>query len=1061
MNEFRLPRFSIHTPQQPPVSCHRPAVSLLLLILWRVLASLAAGEVLLAATVEESFEGEHISWAVAESGFRPRIVSHTRSREKPHRGIGCERIVLDVSSGTTLRLQTPIGKTRVIDEWRASLWVRADHPDIRLSVRVMLPNFIDPKTGRPVEVLVPGSISQDADRWEQLEVGTISTGLQQQLLALRAEHGPTGDLTGALATHLVLELSSSPGRYDVAIDDILLNGVVQDAVVATPAKGRQTATSVRDPHVRPAQRTVPANAEPTASPSAASPVESLADPSTGLARGVLEVGGLPFFPRALDHSGEPLEVIAAMGFNCVRLTTPASGELLAEARLAGIWVICPPPQLPDVDIRDPESLPVFSANWDRVLLWDMGSGLSEADVESLAERARRVRACDMRGGRAIIASADSGLRSISRHVDLLIARRTVLGTSVELADYLTWLRDRPRLMRPGTPLLATLSTELDPRTAQQAASLSGIGGRGLAVDPESLSLAAMTAVAAGTRGILFASSRRIDSDDHESRARGSAALAMNLKLKILEPWAAAGRFAASAQSSDSDVKAVVLEAARARMVVAWRCVQGSQIVARHYHGDIPKESSPLTLLVPGVPEAHQAWEVGPGGLRPLRQKRVTGGVSIVLDPFRSSSLVLLSGDPSVTAHVQQRVRELSPIALASARAQAAIVLADGAELLLKLPPAAMGNLPAAAMLSEAQRSAVAAEQIAASDPATAIAGLERAAAIAGQLERLAWERGVLATGSMVAGPLSTSDASLAEHWRFVEAIASTVPQEELLLGGAMERIEELSGNGWRHFAMNEPTVRTAVEISRTQPAGGKGSLLMSAKAANPTESPGTVETPPVWITTPPISPPSGKLLQIEARVWVPQPIKGSVDGLLVFDSIGGAALAERVGVTAGWRRLVLYRIVPADASGEPLVVTFALTGLGEAHIDNVSIRVLESSGQSEAGVPSTIVSTTPRPSSANGFPNPSEVLGQATATVPLPLPLPPVAAPTGPVQASAPKKTVPPPSTPQWPGMSLEWPKILPFGQSPNAPPPGPGGGKIDPFKRARPASSTADSPAS
>ena len=36
--------------------------------------------------------------------------------------------------------------------------------------------------------------------------------------------------------------------------------------------------------------------------------------------------------------------------------------------------------------------------------------------------------------------------------------------------------------------------------------------------------------------------------------------------------------------------------------------------------------------------------------------------------------------------------------------------------------------------------------------------------------------------------------------------------------------------------------------------------------------------------------------------------------------------------------------------------------------------------------------------------------------------------------------------------MNLEWPKLMPFGQSPNTPPPGPGGGRLDPFKRARPA---------
>jgi hypothetical protein len=759
------------------------------------------------------------------------------------------------------------------------------------------------------------------------------------------------------------------------------------------------------------------------------------DPPTGLSRGVLEVGGMPFFPRAIDHNGEPLEWLASLGFNCVRLPAPASSDLLAEAREAGLWVVCPPPQLPDVDVRDPESLPIFSSNWDRVLLWDMGSGLAEGDVEALAERARRVRACDMHAGRPLIASADSSLRNVSRHVDLLVARRTVLGTSLELTDYLTWLRERPRLTRPGTPILTTLSTELDPKTARQANALAGIGGRGLSVDPESLTLAAMSAVAAGTRGILFTSMRRLDGEDRESRARAAAARAMNLKLKLLEPWGAAGRFAATAQSSDPEVKAFVLEAARARMVLVWRSVQGSQVVARHYAGDMPKENTPLTLLVPGVPEAHQAWEVSPGGLRPVRQKRVTGGVSIVLDSFRSSGLLLLSGDPAVTAHVQERVRELTPIALASARSVAGLVLADGAELLARLPPSALGHLPAAAMLSEAQRNALEGEALAATDMAAAIAKIERAAAIGGQFERLTWERGVVATGSMVAGPLATSDATLAEHWRFVEALGSVQAGANLLPGGGMERIDELSGSGWRHFAVDQPEIRTAVEIARDDPASGAASLEIRAEPTNPAEAPVVVETPPVWITSPPIAAPTGKLLQIEARVWVPQAVKGSVDGLLVFDSIGGPALAERVGMTPGWRRLVLYRIVPADAAGEPLMVTFAMTGLGAARIDDVSIRVVDRG----AGVPGMVVSTSPQDPAVGSFPQPSELLGPAT----IPTPLPP-AQPTRPKRSD----TV---AAPAWPGMNLEWPKMMPFGQSPNTPPPGPGGGRIDPFKRARP----------
>jgi hypothetical protein len=1005
------------------------------------LAALAAANAA-AATIEDSHEEPATTWAVAESDVDHRLLSHARSRELPHRGAVCERFVIEASAGTTLRLATPVGDARVIDEWKASVWVRANRPDIRLSARVRLPNFVAAKTGRPVEVLVPGGISRDADRWEALEVGDIAAGLKQQQLALRAEHGPAGDLSGAVITHLVLELYSSPGSYDVAIDDLLVVGHITTLAAAPPPAeaGAPPRTGRRDPAVQPAQFVPPPTAPPQAAPQAAPPPPPPAETAGGINRGVLEVGALPFFPRALDHNGEPLEAVAALGFNCVRLTAPASSDLLAEARRAGVWVICPPPVLPDVDIRDPESVPVFSTNWDRVLLWDLGSGLAESDVDALAERARRVRACDTRAGRGLIASADSGLRSISRHVDMLVARRTVLGTSLELDDYLTWLRERPRLSRPGTPIIATLSTELDPRTARQAAALSGIGGRGLAVDPESLTLAAFTAVAGGSRGILFASSRRIDGDDRESRARAAAARTMNLRLKLLEPWAAAGRFSAAAQASDAEVKAVVIEAARARMVLVWRGVQGAQVVARHYAGDLPDDGASLTLLVPGVPEAHQAWEVVPGGLRPARQRRVTGGVSIVLDGFRSCGLVLVSGEPAVTGHVQERARALAPIALAAARAQAAIVLADGAEMLAKLPPSALGHLPAAKMLGEAQRAAAEGESLTATDPAAALARFERAAAIGGQFERLTWERGVVATGSIVASPLATSDATLGEHWRFIEALGGVAAGESLIPAGGMERIEELAGSGWRHFSLPQSDLRTAVEISRSDPAGGSASLRMRAEAVDPASAPDVVETPPVWITTPPIQPPAGKLLEIEARVWVPQPVKGSIDGLLVFDSIGGPALAERVGQTPGWRRLVLYRIVPQDAAGEPFSVTFALTGLGEARIDEVAVRVLDRSG----GVSGTVVSTSPQGRDARPFPQPSELLGPGTMAPTLPGP---TKTPAVDAQPDAPR---PLPAVPQWPGTTAEWPKLLNFGQPSNAPPPGPGGGRIDPFKRAR-----------
>ena len=161
------------------------------------------------------------------------------------------------------------------------------------------------------------------------------------------------------------------------------------------------------------------------------------------------------------------------------------------------------------------------------------------------------------------------------------------------------------------------------------------------------------------------------------------------------------------------------------------------------------------------------------------------------------------------------------------------------------------------------------------------------------------------------------------------------------------------------------------------------------------------------------------------------------DNVRVFDSLGGPALAERVGPSAQWRRLVLYRIVPADLDGEAFTVTFALTGLGEARIDDVSVRVLDRGAE----VPAMIVSNGPgREEGVRSFPTPGEVLSPPDIPATEAATLPAVSA----VTASPPAASTPA----AWPGMNLEWPK-LPFSSPTNAPPPGPGGGRIDPFKRA------------
>ena len=94
---------------------------------------------------------------------------------------------------------------------------------------------------------------------------------------------------------------------------------------------------------------------------------------------------------------------------------------------------------------------------------------------------------------------------------------------------------------------------------------------------------------------------------------------------------------------------------------------------------------------------------------------------------------------------------------------------------------------------------------------------------------------------------------------------------------------------------------------------------------------------------------------IHGWVQVPRAITGSVDGLMVIDSLAGEALALRCGATSGWQEFSLLR---AARSSGALVITFALTGVGEALLDDVTIQAISRPAVSSSSEP---------PASAGGY----------------------------------------------------------------------------------------------
>jgi hypothetical protein len=262
------------------------------------------------------------------------------------------------------------------------------------------------------------------------------------------------------------------------------------------------------------------------------------------------------------------------------------------------------------------------------------------------------------------------------------------------------------------------------------------------------------------------------------------------------------------------------------------------------------------------------------------------------------------------------------------------------------------EIPSCALSLASARAAIeqADQHLTSGDRPAAFQAARKATSPLGQCQRAQWEQAADALGPVTASPLAVCFGALPEHWTLVNAIrASSVGRNELA-GGDFESLAALLDAGWRHYQHPQDGLTTGVELSPKQPHGGRFCLRMWVQPADPKSPPALVETPPLWITTAPIFFEPGTLVCIRGRDHVPQPITGSVDGLLVFDSYGGEPLAHRIKQTSSWQEFIMYR---AATSHEPVTVTFAQTGIGEAWLDDVSISAVAPNLGATARVPFT------------------------------------------------------------------------------------------------------------
>lgn len=908
----------------------RPIVAVFLL----AVAS-ASGTVFGQTAWYENFEGMEASWREAEGNTQYRILDHGRVQNEAHTGKGSEWLRLSASGGSYVYIAHDVGRPIVIDELMPSVWIKSDKVGMQLAARIVLPRTIDPKNGRPVSTLVSGSSYTDVGRWQELRITDIPLLLNRQIRFLHGQLGPNVDEREAYVDAILLNVYSGPGVTNVWIDDLDIAGYVSSS---PPAQAQTVNPSPRVGNAAGNSGWTPKGSDsPRATPFVSVRPKKHEVKLTG---SVLTVDGRPFFPRAIEHQGEPLSVLKQLGFNTVWLKRLPPPEILEEADRLGLWVICPSPRPPRLDGGGDQTTVLADVGpaFDPVLMWDLGRDLTAEHLETTRNSVEQIRGADRRGARPLICRPSEELRGYSRldNEMILLIDRQPLGTSMELVDYSAWVRRQPLLARPGTPVWTTVQTQANEALRRQIAVLEPGNPTPLEVSYEQMRLVALTAIASNIRGLLFLSSAPLDASNADARQRALAIQLLNLELELVEPWGAAGNFVTTAASSKAEVTATVLRTERARLLLPIWYSPGAQCVPAQ------SASTNLSLVAPGVPESANAFELSPGGVKPIGHKRVTGGMRVNLADFGLTAEVLLAQDPLVVNSIIQRSAGIARQAAQLQRDLAVHKLYAAQLIAAQLDRRVSAKAPTAAWLDTARKNLQWCDaQLAAGDYTAARLGANRAMNSLRMVERFYWENAVKELSSPVTSPAATAFQTLPCHWRLIDHIRGSRFGPNLLPGGDFENLNLMYQSGWRYLKSSAAGVQTAADLVTGSAYGGALGLRLIVAPDDPQNPPAMLETPPIRFISPSITVEAGQIVCIHGWVNVPKPIAGSVDGLMIFDSLGGEALTDRIGNTTGWKQFALYRVAPQSGT---MNVTFALSGLGEAWIDDVYVQVLDAPG---------------------------------------------------------------------------------------------------------------------
>jgi hypothetical protein len=857
---------------------------------------------------QDGFESSKTVWKLRHSDCQARILVHERQFQDAHSGAGCEHLEIRMGRGTYAHLSYDIPPVRVIDELKPGLWIKSNGRHLQLLVRVVLPRTIDPQSGKPLKFLIRGSRYELVGQWQRLSINRCRESIMSQIPSLRSQFGSTVDPKQAFIDMIVLNTYAGPGTTKIWTDDLRIATPIISSAQFTKQDQPDLETSNTSPILRVNKTTTTST-----------------DPGIQLQGPLLLVEKRPFFPRIIEYNGESFQWLQKLGFNTVALKHQPTADQIVTAKRLGMWLIVPP--------KAPSAGHSLQTIRDRCLAFDLGNNLTQDDLPAISQTVSSIRDLESPNVPLLAASPVTLLNSYSRQCDLLRLPWAPLYQSADLNAATRSLREQVGQLRHGTSYWVTIPTQ---PSAALISQWNAFGTRHLfprEVEPEQIRFLAFSAVASGARGLYFRSWSRLDAPDTSTGIRCNTLELVNQEIRLIEPWLAGGVYLGDLDTGAADVRGSLWQTERAKLLILLRSSAGQQYVSS------PTKSKLVSLEVPGTPLTYRPYHLQTDGPRNIQLTR-GNQTPITMQADERVSLVVLTPDQLVRDYLYEQTSRHRQ-RLSHLRLKLAIDHhSQFKQVISSIPLGSKSNQVNQVLRISEQHLSQAQTLLNSGDRTGASQFTGKADQSLRQLRWELWNEAVRFFPSPISSPYCVCFQTLPNHWELVEQMKNGQWGNNILKGSDFENLTQLQQEGWLHRQQESTQFVSRVELSADQPHAGNYCLHLSTQPHPKGKPADLAQRPSVQITTGPVDVKVGSRLRIRGWARVSSQVNPARGNLLVYDSLGGRTLGDRVHPTIGWQEFLLYRAAPRSG---PFQVTFTLDGPGEAWIDSVSIQILESS----------------------------------------------------------------------------------------------------------------------